>query len=100
MTFRRATNMRTRYDHSTDPMSDETHNGWRDHITVDPAVCHGKACLRGTRVPVSVVLDNLAGGLSSEEICSSYPSVTPDAVRAAIAYAAELTRERVVSIPA
>ena len=81
-------------------MNDERSSSWRDHITVDPSVCHGKACLRGTRVPVSVVLDNLAGGLSSEEICSSYPSVTPEAVQAAVAYAAELTRERVVSIPA
>ncbi|MEM1116297.1 MAG: DUF433 domain-containing protein [Bacteroidota bacterium] len=73
---------------------------WRDHITVDPDVCHGKACVRGTRVPVSVVLDNLAAGVSAEEITESYPSVSPEAVRAALAYAADLAGERVVSVPA
>jgi uncharacterized protein (DUF433 family) len=41
---------------------------WRDHIVVDPAVCHGQACIRGTRIPVSLVLANLAAGLSSEAI--------------------------------
>ena len=73
---------------------------WRDHITVDPQVCHGKACIRGTRVPVSVVLDNLAAGLTAEEITRSYPSVPAQAVRAALAYAADLAGERVVAVPA
>ncbi|MEM1269340.1 MAG: DUF433 domain-containing protein [Bacteroidota bacterium] len=72
---------------------------WREHITVDPQVCHGKACVTGTRVLVSVVLDNLAAGLSAEEITKSYPSVSLDAVRAALSYAADLAGERVVSIP-
>ncbi len=73
---------------------------WREHITVDPMICHGRACITGTRVLVSVVLDNLAAGLTAEEILESYPSLTQDAVRAAIAYAAELARERVSSMPA
>ena len=73
---------------------------WTERISVDPAVCHGKACIRGTRVMVSVVLDNLAAGLSPAEIAGSYPSVQPDDVIAAIAYAAELARERVVATPA
>ena len=72
---------------------------WTEHISVDPVVCHGKACIRGTRVLVSVVLDNLAAGLSPEEIVISYPSLRPDDVAAAIAYAAELARERVVTTP-
>ena len=72
---------------------------WQDHITVDPAVCHGQACIRGTRVMVSVVLDNLAAGLTPEEILKSYPSLTKESIQAAIAYAAELARERVVSMP-
>ena len=72
---------------------------WQDTITVDPAVCHGKACLNGTRVMVSVVLDNLAAGLSPDEILSSYPSLSREAVQAAIAYAAELARERIVPMP-
>ncbi len=48
---------------------------WRAHITVDPSVCHGKACIRGTRVMVSVVLDNLAAGVDIDEILKSYPSL-------------------------
>lgn len=72
---------------------------WREHISVDPGVCHGKACIRGTRVLVSVVLDNLASGLSPEEIVQSCPSITTDSVRAALAYAADLAGERVVAIP-
>ena len=73
---------------------------WQDCVTVDPQVCHGKACVRGTRTMVSVVLDNLAAGLTPDEIVDSYPSLTVEALQAAIAYAAELARERVVAIPA
>ena len=73
---------------------------WQDHITVDPLVCHGKACIKGTRIMVSVVLDNLVAGLSNEEIIENYPSLNRESVQAAIAYAAELTRERVVGMPA
>ena len=72
---------------------------WQEYITVDPNVCHGKACIRDTRIMVSVVLDNLAAGLTVDEILKSYPSLTPEAIQAAIAYAAELARERVVAIP-
>ena len=71
---------------------------WRDRITVDPGVCHGKACIRGTRVMVSVILDNLAAGMSREEIVHSYPALRPEDINAAIAYAAELARERVVPL--
>lgn len=73
---------------------------WRDYIVVDPTICHGKACIKGTRIMVSVILENLAAGLSPEEILQSYPSLTREAVQAAITYAAELARERVVHIPA
>ncbi|MBW1716207.1 MAG: DUF433 domain-containing protein [Deltaproteobacteria bacterium] len=73
---------------------------WQDYITVDPSVCHGKACIKGTRIMVSVVLDNLAAGLSVEEIIKSYPSLTKEAIQAAISYAAELAKERVVGMPA
>ena len=71
---------------------------WRTRIASDPAVSHGKACIRGTRIPVSVVLDNLAAGLTPEQIIASYPSLTADDIHAAIAYAAELARERVVGL--
>lgn len=73
---------------------------WHEYIESDPAVCHGAACIKGTRIQVSVVLDNLAAGLLPNELVQSYPSLTVDAVRAAIAYAAELSHERYMAIPA
>ena len=73
---------------------------WREHITVDPNVCHGQACVAGTRVTVSVILDNLAAGLTAKEIAESYPSVSLDAVTAALQYATELAKERTVPLGA
>ena len=73
---------------------------WRERITVDPLICHGKACIKGTRIMVSVILDNLAEGVNETEILKSYPSVRPEDIKAAIAYAAELSRERLVSVSA
>lgn len=72
---------------------------WKDRITVDPLVCHGKACIKGTRIMVSVILDNLAEGFGEKEILKSYPSLEPEDIKAAISYAAELSRERLVSLP-
>jgi uncharacterized protein (DUF433 family) len=66
---------------------------WQTRIAVNPNVCHGKLCIRGTRVLVSVVLDNLAAGLTADEIVAEYPPLTRDDVRAALAYAAALARE-------
>ncbi len=66
---------------------------------MDPNICHGRACIKGTRVMVSVILDNLAAGLKPDDIVQSYPSVSEEAVRAAIAYAAELARERIMPLP-
>lgn len=72
---------------------------WQARIQVDPAICHGKACIKGTRVMVSVILDNLAEGRSVAEILRSYPTLTAEDVHAPMAYAAELARERVVPYP-
>jgi uncharacterized protein (DUF433 family) len=69
---------------------------WRTRISIDPAVCHGKACIQGTRIMVSVVLDNLAAGQSPDEILQLYPTLRREDLAAAMAYAAELARERVV----
>ena len=69
---------------------------WREHITIDPAVCHGKACVKGTRIMVSVVLDNLAAGQSPDELVRLYPTLRREDVKAVMAYAAELARERIV----
>jgi len=71
---------------------------WRERIIVDPLVCHGKACIKGTRIMVSVILDNLAEGVTKAEILKSYPPLRPEDIKAAIAYAAELSRERLVSV--
>jgi uncharacterized protein (DUF433 family) len=74
-------------------------NNWQDRISINPNVCHGKACIRGTRIMVSVILDNLAVGVSEEEILRSYPSLTLEDINATLGYAAELARERTVSLP-
>lgn len=71
---------------------------WRERITVDPQVCHGKACIKGTRVLVSVILDNLAAGLRAEDILASYPSLAKEDIQAAMAYAADLASERLVPL--
>ena len=71
---------------------------WRDHITVDPMVCHGKPCFAGTRILVSVILDNLAAGIPTDEIEKDYPGIGPRQLAAALAYAAELARERIVPL--
>ena len=68
-------------------------NNWQEQIDINPKVCHGKPCIKGTRIMVSVILDNLAEGLTLEEIVEEYPPLTELNVRAAIAYAAALTRE-------
>jgi uncharacterized protein (DUF433 family) len=72
---------------------------WRERITADPAVCHGKACIRGTRIMVSIVLDNIAAGVSREEILESNPSLRPADIDSALAYAAELARESSLPLP-
>jgi uncharacterized protein (DUF433 family) len=66
-----------------------------DYISVNPEICHGKACIKGTRIMVSIVLDCLAGGMTEEEILEDYPTLTPEGIRAALAYAALLAREEI-----
>lgn len=62
---------------------------WRERISVNPAICHGRACIRGTRVMVSAIVDNVAAGLPRQEILHSYPALTETDIDAALAYAAE-----------
>ena len=73
---------------------------WREHITVDPMICHGQACVCGTRITASVILDNLAAGIPATEMLMSYPGLTETGIRAALAYAADLATERVLALPA
>lgn len=69
-------------------------------VSVDPAICGGKACIRGTRILVDAILDGLAEGLSPAELIDHYPQLTSEDIRAAIAYAAELSRESVWKVGA
>ena len=66
---------------------------WRDRVTIDPKVCHGKPCIRGTRIMVSIILDDLTAGEPPEEILRQYPSLGREDVQAALAYAAWLAHE-------
>jgi uncharacterized protein (DUF433 family) len=68
-------------------------------ITIDPNVCFGKPCVRGTRIWVSLVLDFLADGMTVEQILADYPHLTREDVQACIAYGAEMARERFVDLP-
>ena len=70
-----------------------------ERITVDPAVMVGKPCIKGTRIWVSLILDFLASGESEVQILAAYPQLGPDDIRAALAYAAEVARERIVPVP-
>ncbi len=67
-----------------------------EQISVDPNICHGKACIKGTRIMVSTILDNIAAGVSYEELLKSYPSLTMEGIRAALAYAADIAKERII----
>jgi uncharacterized protein (DUF433 family) len=82
-------------------MSPEIRTGedWRDRISINPKVCHGKPCIKGTRIWVSLIVDNLAFGSTEDEILEAYPSLSRDDIKAALAYAAEMARERYVDIP-
>ena len=70
-----------------------------NRIAVDPNVCFGKPCVRGTRIWVSLLLDFLASGSSIEEVLDQYPQLQRDDILAAIAYGAEMSRERFVDLP-
>jgi uncharacterized protein (DUF433 family) len=68
-------------------------------ISIDPKVCFGKPCIRGTRLWVSLILDRLAAGISAEEILEEYPQLTREDILACMAYGAEMSRERFVDVP-
>jgi uncharacterized protein (DUF433 family) len=71
-----------------------------ERVSINPGVCGGQPCIRGTRIYISVILDALAEGLTPDQILDHYPSLQPDDVRAAVAYAAELARENIWKITA
>jgi uncharacterized protein (DUF433 family) len=69
-----------------------------DRIRIDPRICHGQPCVRGTRIMVWLIVQLLANGDSVEEILAAYPALSPEDIRACLLYAAEMTRERVLPI--
>jgi uncharacterized protein (DUF433 family) len=69
---------------------------WRQHLTRKPDLCSGQLCASGTRIPVTVILANLADGLSRDEVLDQYPSLKPEHIDAALAYAADLAEEQVI----
>jgi uncharacterized protein (DUF433 family) len=70
-----------------------------DRISIDPRICFGKPCIKGTRIWVSLILDFLASGQTEQQILAAYPQLQAEDVRAALAYAAEVARERIVPVP-
>ncbi|TFH26238.1 MAG: DUF433 domain-containing protein [Promethearchaeota archaeon] len=73
-------------------------SSWFNRISASPNVCHGKACIKGTRIMVSVILDNIAEGLNENEIIESYPALKIEDIKAAISYAASLARYEIIPI--
>jgi uncharacterized protein (DUF433 family) len=71
-----------------------------DRIVGDLQICHGKACIKGTRILVSVILDNLAARVSEAEILRNYPALTPEDIQAALEYAAALAKEEIIPLGA
>ena len=69
---------------------------WKERISFDSEICHGKACIKGTRVLISVILDNLAEGTTKEEILKEYPSLQKGDIFVALQYAASLAREEII----
>lgn len=68
---------------------------WQDRINIDQAIMHGKPVIKGTRVPVYIIVGGLAGGMSVDEVCSEY-NLSPEDVQAALMYAAEVLEEEIV----
>ena len=73
-----------------------THEQLLERIVIDLAICHGKPCIRGHRIWVSLIIDLLADGMTTEQILEQYTGLEADDIRACMAYAAEMTRERIV----
>ena len=71
-----------------------------ERISIDPRICGGKPCIKGTRIWVSLILDFLADDMTETELLDQYPGLTHEDVLAAIAYGAEAARERVIPVPA
>lgn len=74
-------------------------NALLERIRIDPNICFGKPCIRGTRIWMSLILDYLASGVTEQELLEEYPQLTHEDILAAIAYGAEVSRERIIPVP-
>ncbi len=70
--------------------------GWKDRVVIDPDVHHGEPCMKGTRIPVSIIVGSIADGMSLEEVRAAYPPLSLEDIRAALAYAADVLRHEVI----
>jgi len=73
-------------------------NALLDRIAIDPAICGGRPCIKGTRIWLALVLDFLADGMSEADLLAEYPALTRQDILAAMAYGAEMSRERILPI--
>ncbi len=69
---------------------------WQDYIVIDPEIHHGEPCIKGTRVPVAVIVGSIADGMTIDEIINEYPQLNRETVRAALAYAADMVRQDIL----
>ncbi|MEK7371964.1 MAG: DUF433 domain-containing protein [candidate division NC10 bacterium] len=69
---------------------------WKARVVMDPEVHHGDPCIKGTRVPVSIIVGSIADGMDPEEVHAAYPQLSVEDIRAALAYAAEVLQREVI----
>ena len=69
---------------------------WKARVVMDPEVHHGDPCVKGTRVPVSIIVGSIADGMGVEEVRAAYPQLSVEDIRAALAYAAEVVQREVI----
>lgn len=79
-------------------MTDPDANAFLERLQADPAICGGQVCIKGTRIPVSLILDMLAGGDTVEELLEGYPTLSREDINAALAYGAKLAHERILPL--
>ena len=72
--------------------------GHSDHISIDPSICHGRACIRGTRIPVHQILAMLAAGDTIDQLLDDYPTLTRESILACLDYAAVLAEEEITPL--
>ncbi len=70
--------------------------GWKERVVIDPEVHHGNPCIKGTRIPVSIIVGSIADGMTIEQVCAGYPQLSREDILAALAYAAKVLRQEVI----